>query len=196
MAHAVVRLPARRTRARPGRGTGGQAARRAAQLRELLAHADPVRDGDRPALLDLARLGEALRVLADGLRDSTDDDHRARQAMAELEAAAGPLISALEAHDDEAQLARHRQNASDAIDAYFGEHSIAPGRSRLLQAPRGSARDGAHGPGRPRERTDGYASPDEQVRAGADRRSRGPHAAGRPGQHAAPRPTPAGEGRG
>ncbi len=103
-----------------------QAAAQIEQLRELLAHADPVRDGDRPALLDVARLGEALRVLAEGLRDPTNTDRRSRQAMAELEAAAGPLISALEVHDDEAQLARHRQDASDAIDSYFGEHPIAP----------------------------------------------------------------------
>lgn len=103
-----------------------QAAGQVEQLRGLLAHAEPGREDGLAALLDLARLGEALRVLADGLRDPTDDDRCARQAMAELEAAAGPLISALEAHDAEAQLARHRQDASDAIDAYFGAHPIAP----------------------------------------------------------------------
>jgi hypothetical protein len=104
-----------------------EAAAQVDQLRELVASVDRARPAGSPAVFDLARVGEALRVIARSLQMPTSaNEAEVRQVLAELQAALGPLAGGAPARDEAAEREHYRLQARAAMDDYFREHPIKP----------------------------------------------------------------------
>ncbi|HEY0482060.1 MAG TPA: hypothetical protein VGD37_31290 [Kofleriaceae bacterium] len=87
------------------------------ELRAVLASAGP--QGATPGI-DLAQVGDALVAFAAWLRAPTPDgEARAERAMAELQAALGPLVGWDPAREDAERRARYRSEARAALDEIF-----------------------------------------------------------------------------
>jgi hypothetical protein len=101
---------------------GGDDGARAAAATELAALEQALAGIDRGAVggLDLAQLGEALRVFGAWLRAPTPaGEATAQAAMADLQAQLGPLIGWDPAREDAARRAQYRQEARAALDEIF-----------------------------------------------------------------------------
>ena len=97
------------------------------QLRELVAGAGRAIPAGAPAGFDLARLGEALRAIAEALRTGGDREADVARALDELQAATGlPLRPAHPGRDDAAEREHYRKQASAAMDEYFRAHPHKP----------------------------------------------------------------------
>jgi hypothetical protein len=107
-----------------------QAAADVEQLREIAAAADRRRAPGAPALVDAARVSEALGVLVEWLRSPTDaGEARARNAMTDLQVTLGPLVGWSPAREDPAEREQHRRDARTALDDYFRDNPIKPVKS-------------------------------------------------------------------
>lgn len=97
------------------------------QLRALIAGVDQVPPAASPAVFDLARIAEALRVIAESLRAPTSaNEAEARRVLAELQATLGPLAVRTPLRDEAAEREHYRLKARAAMDDYFREHPIKP----------------------------------------------------------------------
>ena len=104
-----------------------QAAAQVDQLCALIAGAERTRPAGGPAPFDLARVGDALRAVADRLRAPISaGDAGALQAVAELQAAIAPLAGRRAAHNEAAEREHYRQKARAAMDEYFRQHPNKP----------------------------------------------------------------------
>ena len=95
------------------------------QLRELVARSDRARPASSAALFDFARIGDALRVLAECLR-APGLAGDASTAIAALQAALGPLALRAPARDVVAIREHHRQRARAAMSDYFRRNPHKP----------------------------------------------------------------------
>jgi hypothetical protein len=97
-----------------------EAATQIDRLREMVAGFERARPAVA-AVVDLARIGEALGVVAQALR-TPGREAEASQALAELQAAAGRAP----ARDEAAEREHYREKARAAMDDYFRQHPIKP----------------------------------------------------------------------
>ena len=107
-----------------------QAAAEVEQLQAIVAATAPPHAPGSPAGLggvDLAQIGDALRVFTAWLRaPSAANEAEARRAMAELQAALGPLVGWDPEREDAVRRAQYRQEARAALDEIFGAKPTKP----------------------------------------------------------------------
>jgi hypothetical protein len=94
-------------------------------LRATIAQAAPAR-APLPGL-DLAQLGEALRVFGEFLRAPTPaSEVRAERAMQDLQLAIGPLVGWDPDREDREKREQYRREARAQLDEIFGDKSKKP----------------------------------------------------------------------
>jgi hypothetical protein len=124
---SAVIASAKRAAGRNAETARADAAAQVDRLRELIASVDRSRPARSVAPVDFARIADALRALAEHLRAPTlAGEAGAATAIAELQAAMGPLAPREPPRDIAAIREHHRQRARSAMTDHFRRNPHRP----------------------------------------------------------------------